>query len=634
MSFVVAALLLQTAAPPLPIRHDPIKDWSYRRKELNPLSGLDEVSAEISGEEATPIDVRKGQEIFEVKGVRATYYLEPRPPKTTKVERIFMTARRARMDNAAGLLRLEESVRVERPGLDGAPPSVLTAPEALVKFHPEFVCQRCGLREAAKGSCPVCRIPTHERVAVSVSAPRDFELAGPDGTIRGERLAADEAMTEIAVERHGFLEVVGDPQALAGSGPARPGSARRLISQLACRGPLRISEVAPGRRTVSAQEGVRLDRIDESGSQTAFAERMVLTLGSRLDPASGRPSPVLERVEAGGDVRLFSVGFADGREFGALADEMRLERGYFDDFELTRVLLEGSPVEVRGGAAYVRASRVSLEQPFGAATFEGNVDARVQGLAGGAADSPVLLRSRRLAARLTPRADDIESLEASGDVRLEGLGGAGGAGRASAERFVFDRASGRGLLEAPRAVRLELGSTLVLAPVVALQDAGRVVVLQGPKRVVFSQEREGRRDELVASCEGDIHYDAAGGRMRMSRACRLRTPDFRLEAERVEVQIDPEKRELRAFTAREDVRVRRDVEGVLLSGDRLFYDPENREFRLRGTPFAFATRDRATMTTEEIVLIERVEPDGRRVPMTELRGGERGVRMRLPGEGK
>lgn len=615
------ALLLQVAPPVLQGKHEPIKDWKYVQKAINPKTGLEEITAELSGEEATPIDLRPKQEVFEVRGVNAVYYMDPRPPKTPKVEKVVMSARRARMDNAAGLLRLQEAVRVERPGLDGAPATVLTAPEAAVRFLPEFVCSRCGARGPAKGSCAICSQVLSERMSISVEAPRDFELTGPDGTIRGERLSADEAMTDIHVDRHGFLEVVGDPQALAAGGP---GTSRRVITQLACRGPLQIRETAPGRRLVTAREGVRLDRLDETGTQTALADRMTISLGSRMDPLNLRSAPVLERVEAAGEVRLSGVTFADGREVSARAETMLLEREAFDDFETTRVRLDGAPVEVASGSTFVRAERVSLDQPFGAAFFEGSVDARVQALAG---DGPVLLRSRTLAARIAPGGGDVETLEANGDVRLEGLVGAGGGGRAAADRFEFDRATGRGLLTSPRVVRLELGSTLVLAPVVALRDAGKTVILQGPKRIVFVQEREGRRDELVASCEGDIVYDAAGGRMRMARGCRLRTPDFRLSAERVDVEIDPQRRELKAFTAREEVRVRRDLESVLLTGDRLYYDPVLKEFRLRGTPHAVAARDRATITAEEVVLIERGG-----VPMTELRGGARGVRILIPAE--
>ncbi|HEX7901586.1 MAG TPA: hypothetical protein VF950_27755 [Planctomycetota bacterium] len=626
---MLLALLLQIAPPALGT-HDPIKNWKYDQKVFNPKNGRNEIRAELTGEEATPIDVRPKNEVFEVKGVVATYYLDPRPPRTDKVELIRMSARRARMDNAAGVLRLQERVRVERPGLPGEPPSLLMAPEAVVTFHPEFVCSRCGARGAAKGSCAACAQPFSERMSVTVQAPRDFDLVGPEGGIRGERLVADEAMTDIAVDRQGYFEVVGDPQNLAHPAAGRP---RRVISQLSCRGPLRIRETSPGRRTVVAREGVRLDRLDETGTQTALAESMVITLGSRVDPVTLKSTPVIERVEAAGDVRLCAVTFVDGREVSARAETMTLEREDFEDFQVTRVRLEGSPVDVATGSTSVRAARVSLDQPFGAALFEGGVDARLQGFPG-SNGAPVLLRSRTLAARLNPRGDDVDTLEANGDVRLEGLVGAGGGGRAAADRFVFDRASGQGRLESPRAVRLELGATLILAPVVALRDAGRTVILQGPKRIVFSQEREGRRDEMAASCEGDIVYDAGAGRMRMVQACRLRTSDFRMTAERVDVEIDPEKRELKGFTAREDVRVRRDVENVLLSGNRLFYEPTRREFRLRGSPHAVATQGRATMTTEEIVLIERVDAEGNTVPTTELRGGAQGVRILIPGETK
>jgi ABC-type transport system substrate-binding protein len=53
-----------------------------------------------------------------------------------------------------------------------------------------------------------------------------------------------------------------------------------------------------------------------------------------------------------------------------------------------------------------------------------------------------------------------------------------------------------------------------------------------------------------------------------------------------------------------------------------------------GSPHAVATQGRATITTDEIVLIERVDADGNMVPTTELRGGAQGVRILIPGESK
>ena len=628
MLSVLAALALQVSPPDLKGQHQPIRDWTYRRREMNPRTGVEEVTAEIAGEEALPIDLTRGKEIFEVREVRATYYTDPKPPRTLKVEKILIRARRARMDNRSGLLLLQELVRVERPGpTPDSPPSVLTAPEAVVTFHPEYLCSVCGFREGTAGACPLCGQPIRQRTAMSVSAPRAFELAGPEGTVRGEGLVVDDDMADLKVDRHGFLEVVGDPQAL--SQPGRTSTTRRLVSQLSCRGPLRIRELAPGRRAISAREGVRLDRLGETGTETALADRMDITLGSRLDPATLRSEQVVERVEAAGDVRLIAVLFADGREVAARADTMRVEQQIFDDWESTQVGLEGVPAEVALGATRIRAARISLDHPFGAALFEGGVDARIADL-GGPGQPPVSLRSRRLAARFTPRADDVEALEADGDVRLEGLLAGGGGGRAEADRFVWDRPGNRGYLQAPRAVRLEQGGTRVLAPFVLLQDGGRSVLLQGPKQIVFVQERDGVRDELRASCEGDILYDAAAGRIRLRDQCLLRTPDFRLAADRVDVELDPVKRQLAAMNARGGVRAWRPTENVLLSGDRLAYDPARQEFRLRGTPQAVATAGRARTLQDEIILYEADGPGGERVRYTEMRGGARGVRIVIP----
>jgi hypothetical protein len=627
---LAAVLACQVAPPALQGQHDPIRDWTYRRKETNPRTGIEEVTTEISGGEAIPIDLTRGKEVFEVREVRATYYTDPKPPRTTKVEKILIQARHARLDNRAGKLFLKELVRIERPGPtpDGAP-SILTAPEAVVTFHPEFICSACGFKETKIGSCPLCGQPVRQRTAISVDAPRAFELVGPDGTVRGEGLEVDDDMADLRVERQGFLEVVGNPQAL--SQPGKAPALHRVISQLACRGPLHIRELAPGRRAITAREGVRLDRLDETGTETALADRMDITLGSRIDPATLRSVPVLERVEAAGDVRLNAVLFVEGRDVAARAESMRMDRRTFDDWETTRIVLEGAPAEVALGSTWVRSARISLEQPFGAALFEGGVEARISDL-GTAGQPPVLLRSRTLAARLAPNANDVETLEAEGDVRLEGLLAAGGGGRAEADRFVWDRPAARGYLQASRVVRLEQGATRVLAPFIGLEDGGRSVLLQGPKQIVFVQEREGVRDELRASCEGDILYDAAAGRIRMRDRCLLRTADFRLSADRVDVELDPVKRQLASMSARGSIRAWRPAENVLLSGDRLAYDPVRQEFRLRGTPQAVASAGRAMTLQDEIILYETAAADGSRVRYTEMRGGGNGVRITIPEE--
>jgi len=610
--------------PPI-LSHDPIKNWQYRRSEVNPATGQEEITAKIEGREAVPIDLTKGKEVFEVRGVSGSYWTEPQPARQRPSERIDLKAERARMDNAARILRLEDAVRVVRQR-DGA---VLAAPRAVVRFGTVWICPTCPAREAGAGPCPRGHGPLREKTAITLEAPDTFDFASPAGALRGSGLKADDALTDVVVEREGFIEVIGTPSAL--SGPPVPQPERPAVAQISSRGRMTmLSDPAdPTLKQVTARDGVRIDRQDKDGSLSADAREAEI----RLRAPGGGAAPSLDRVVAKGDVRVSATG-AHGRVMKASGDTAILERteaeGLFED----RVLLEGRPAKATMDQSAVEAPRIRLRNPEGAGEFEGGVTARISGLREGAA--PVTLRSSTLNVKARPDGKEVEELDARGSVEIDGLLAEAGrpGGKASADRFVWRPLESRGRLESSRHVRIEQAGSLICAPDVILGDGGRSVLLRGPKLVRLTQERDGRKDEVRISAEGDVLYDAGTGRIRLRDRCTIRTPEFRLEADRVDVTLSPDGKDVRSLEAAGSIRGVRSAEGLTIRGDRLLYDPERRELRISGTPYAVAGAGRGSTLQRELVFTERPDGNGGLLRTTELRGGGGRVRIELPGNPK
>lgn len=254
------------------------------------------------------------------------------------------------------------------------------------------------------------------------------------------------------------------------------------------------------------------------------------------------------------------------------------------------------------------------------------------------------LSAERLAARAAPRAPagwELRDVEATGRVVLSGLlpGEGQAAGRAEAERFRWDLAAQRGILESPRFVRVVQGTNTILAPRVVVEDGGATVILKGPKEIVFAQPAEnGPAEEYRATAEGDVVLQSGSGRIRMERACTLRTKEFRMTCDRIEALLGKGGGGLQSLRAFGNVRAERPGDGIHLYGDRMVYDPVKKEVELFGSPFAVADGSRMVSYQERLVFYERANgKPGETVRFMEMRRGSGpGIRITLtpPGERK
>jgi hypothetical protein len=420
------------------------------------------------------------------------------------------------------------------------------------------------------------------------------------------------------VARHGYLELIGRPDAVARRDPkAVP---RRMISQLACRGPLTITEQGEkgAGALIQAREDVRLDKIDETGTTTARAQEADIVV---VRTPLGRE---IRELRARGRVEFDGVSFSDGMGVTATGASLLWTHVGLTFWSEDQARIEGSPATARIGGSEIRARSMLLEGPDGNGLFEGDVTASLlQG------DRRIEVASRRLRARARPRAPagwELREFEADGDVVLSGiLPGEGKApGRAEAERFRWNLAEQRGILEAARFVRIVQGTNTILAPRVVIEDGGSTVVLKGPKEIRFSQPAaEGApAEELRASAEGDAVLYAGSGRIRMERACSIRTKEFRMTCDRVDALLEKEGGGVRSLRAAGNVRAQRPLDGVSLYGDRLSYDPVRRELEIFGSPFAVADQGRMVSQQERLVFFERTNgKPGSTVRYVEMRRG-------------
>src|SRR5205814_8635986 len=89
--------------PKLP--KEPIRDWKYQLKDVrkvpvpnsNPpqFTSVEEVTLILAGDEAVPVNVEK--KIFDLRGVKASYFTEPEKDKHSKEIRV--QSDRGRFDN-------------------------------------------------------------------------------------------------------------------------------------------------------------------------------------------------------------------------------------------------------------------------------------------------------------------------------------------------------------------------------------------------------------------------------------------------------------------------------------------------------------------------------------------------------
>ncbi len=631
---MILALLALLAVQQPPLSKDPIRDWMYQRKEINPRTGREEVTVILQGAEAVPLDLTKGREIFQVRGAAARYFTEPRKPGD-KSEEIRISAERARMDNAARVLELKDRVRVEKA--DG---SLLSTPSALLRFHSRWVCPACGTLEEKAGLCPDHNTERREKTTIDLECDRDFELLRPDGIIRGELLSADDAIRELKILRNGFLELSGEPASIAGAatGPVLP-PLRAAFTQVHSKGPLHLRE-GDGQTVVRGSEGIRVDRIDAKGTMTLTARQGTVVAALKEDPVTLRKTLVPRLVDASGDVKLDGSTFGDGASHFVSGETLLWEIDPQQDytFDLARLSSPDGALELRTGSNVLRSRRLILDRSSGLALFEGQVQGRLSTQKNPKAP-PMELACDHLSTRLSDPEPGVRRgisfLEATGHVVLGGLMDRDGAepGRAEADRFVWDAVEERGLLEARPVVRILRGRSVITAPRIVLESP-ELIVLKGPKHVRMIQESEGKTEEYRATCEGDLILDQVTGLLKMRDDCLLKTGDLQMRAGRIDAVLGTAGRGLESLLARGDVRIRRLKDGTNLYGERLVFKPADQSFTLHGSPYAVADTGRTLMVQERIQVYEKPAGDGQRVRYTEMIGGKDGLRIVIEDKGR
>jgi lipopolysaccharide export system protein LptA len=607
---------------------DPIRNWTIHRKEINPKTGQEEIVAIVRGDEAIP----KDKEVFEIHGVRAQYFTEPRTAEE-KSEKVDLEAAHARLDGPAGRLELTERVRVFHE--DG---TTLEAPAALVLFNRKHLCIPCRTEAPAPGKCPRCKADLKPKTFTSVEVEPAFSMTRPGLRLSGRELRADDRLGTLTVGREGSLEMTGPPPSLGPKAPPPRMSDPNALTELRCDGPLTIRDLTEDRTRLflDARDHVRIRRRDAAGTVTTLTtDSAEITAERRLDPLTGK---YLQRPDPGKIVARGGLTLSDEKGMQASAEALDWESR--EDVPALGIVggpagtlmeglgavrydtahLSGSPVALAQGRNRVRARTVKVERLLGRTLFSGDVSGDFAP-ADPPDSSPLNLACRTLVLVSTssPSGPKPRHLEALGEVRLGGLMEKAGEApaRAEADRFVWDLEEQRGLLEGRPFVRVTQDRNEILAPKIVL-DGRSTVVLKGPKRFRLVHKLEDREATYTVTSNGDVLIDQARGHTTLTDRCSVRSEDFHLRADRMEIGLSPDGKSLQALRASGNVRARRAGEAVTLYGDRVRFDPKDRALSVIGFPRAAAEAGGRTVYTKEIRFNEASRT-------TELRGGSDGV---------
>jgi len=670
------ALLLLRPQEPQQLPREPVQDWKYQLKDLrkDPKTGaeIEEVTLLLEGKEAIPVSVVRGREIFNLRGVDARYFTTPGKADEASRE-IKVKADRGRIDKGARTLKLDDNVRVVRKGnpMTQEGDTVLLTPSALLHFNTMYQCPECRRIFGAQGHCPDHGQPLRETTVTSVETDREFEVTGPEGILSGEGLVTDDALRkEYHIARKGFVE-------FGGNGPPSgerksKDDAQTRFTQMYSVGPLHVSG-PEDQRVVQGEGGVRVDHIDPTETLTLQARTLRIDTIRRWDLSAGGPVEV-RTADARGDAVLDGSSFADGESFHATSDT--LVRNYAPDPDpkkhLDRTDLSAAAprfVSLTRGSSRIdsRSARIDrAEDGSSMSTFEevlrSDLVAGTQhfNLAGG-----------HLVVRAAPDAAgkvEVRTLDATDRVVLGGLmpGAKSGSpsgpeepGEAHADFFHWDMRTMRGVLEARPFVRITQGSSLILAPQVLLESSD-IFVLKGPKQVRLLEDREGKKEEYWATCDGDMVLDLQSNRLIMRNNCQVRIKDptktqdvwspqdtwispetlksqglqksqeMLLTSDRVNGILSPGGRSLESLLALGRVHAIREADHTNLYGDRLAYRFADQDLRVYGGPLAVADAGHTMAIQEQIRVYQKPHPKtGLPVRYTEMIGGGDGVRIEI-----
>lgn len=657
--------------PKLP--QDPIRDWKYILKDItrianpkNPAETLEveEVSLMLGGKEAVPINFDK--KIFDLRGVSGSYFTQPEKGKLSK--EIQIEARKGRYDNQARTLRLEDHVHVVKHNDEEKPeqaPTVLDASSLLLRFIPVYECPKCKIAQKTPGRCREHDLPLRSTTVTSVEADRDFLMKGPEGVLSGEGLVTDDALEkEYHITKNGFVEFEGGQSPLSGEKRTVAVSEPKF-SQVFSIGPLHITGPVDQRRILGSG-GVRIDRMDSSGTLTLRAQDMDIDTSREIDPKTGAGgAPQIQTVKAQGRVALEGVIFEDGTAFHSTSDHLTRRliappadapaRETLEETVLTATGAE--PVHVTTGTSQIDSRRVTLTHPVGSTRGESVFEnvSRSDLVAG---TQHFALSGDHLVTHAAPDSSgktDLRDLQARGHVVLNGLlsGAPSGPksaakheepGSARADAFDWDVQANRGWLEARPFVQITQGPSTILAPKVVLESP-KILVLKGPKQVHMIKEAEGSspKEDYFATCAGDLVMDQSANRLWMWEDCLIKTDQMVLHSDRVKGKLSDSGSGLDSLLAlghvhalkksdkkkSDEKKTENDTPNLThLYGGRLFYDLKHDELEIYGDPRA-VTDSGSMITVQEQIRTTTENRKGVPTRVTHLIGASEGVMIEI-----
>jgi hypothetical protein len=494
------------------------------------------------------------------------------------------------------------------------------------------------------GKCAVHGEVLKEVTITSVEVVGEFHLAGPEGILSGEGLVTDDAINrEYHITRNGFIEFGGDASALQGDRKPAPPQPQAGFSQIFSRGPLHITG-PENERTIQGQDGMRVDRIDSTGTVTMEGREMTILALRQIDPETQKLNPPdIRNVDAKGKVEMQGVIFEDGSAFHTKSETLTRTLLPNPDpkknEEIEKIVLKSTeiPVFLESGPNEIQARTVTITREKGTSggdsVFEEVLDSKLR-----VGEQKFALKCDRLTTHAEPTTTgrtDLRDLKAEGRVVLGGLmsdpGAAakGDTGEARADFFTWDVPKSRGLLEAKPFVRITQGPSIIVAPMVLLESPD-IIVLKGPKQINLLQERDGVKEEYRATCDGDLVMDQKAHRLWMRNRCVIRTKELLLKSDRVNALLTEDGKGLESLVALGKVHAIRQADGTNIYGDRLAYRFKDQDLRVYGAPYAVADTGRTTARQEQIRVYEKKNPKtGQMIRYTEMVGGSDGVHIEI-----
>ncbi len=224
----------------------------------------------------------------------------------------------------------------------------------------------------------------------------------------------------------------------------------------------------------------------------------------------------------------------------------------------------------------INADLISLHQARRIAVAEGNVEATLQQPSG-----PVELTTESMEVILERQGEETVArhLDARGVKKIQREGA-----EIFCSRFRFDVRENSGTIFGGPVAHLRKENTQIWAPLVAIK--GEEFVIGGPKFIKF---KDGDKDASATS-GGDIVMK--GSTIRLQDRAWISTPDFRLHAGGIDVEIGEDKK-LKALNAHGGVRLHAVEQGqaVTATGSHAFQKAGSSTIELFGGPLATLTSE-------------------------------------------